>query len=159
MSTSPTIDLRKLPLSRGTLASICARGRHHAYNLIVREFKKSGLSQAELAARVGIDAGTLSRILSRPRNLEIDTISKLLFGMSGKALMLSPEAQAAKAGKLYNADSHLVDANDLGKRGSPLVRGEQSNSMAVIGRPKHRTNDNRNLPEASERLGFRMTYQ
>jgi transcriptional regulator with XRE-family HTH domain len=95
MITSPTItESPRVPLSRGTLAGICARGRHHAYNLIVREFKRSGMSQTELAAKVGIDTGMLSRIFSGPRNIEIDTMSKLLFGMSGAALTFAAEYPA-----------------------------------------------------------------
>lgn len=110
MTILPTTSkLRRSPLSRGELAAICARGRHHAYNLLVRQFKQSGLSQAELASRTGIDPAMLSRIFSRPSNLEIDTMSKLLLGMGGGALMFAQEFPTAAANQLYGRS----DKSDL----------------------------------------------
>ena len=87
MSTSQTTGLSeptgstKIPL--GTLGYVCARNRQRAYDLVIREFKKSGLTQAQLAKRLGKAAEVISRLLSRPRNWELDTFSELLFAISG----------------------------------------------------------------------------
>jgi transcriptional regulator with XRE-family HTH domain len=87
MSTSRTTVLSKPEgsnkISLGTLGYIRARNRQRAYNLVIREFKKSGLTQADLARRLGKAAEVVSRLLSRPRNWELDTFSDLLFAISG----------------------------------------------------------------------------
>jgi hypothetical protein len=83
MSTSQTTVLCKPEgsnkISIGTLGYIRARNRLRAYNLVIREFKKSGLTQADLARRLGKAPEIVSRLLSRPRNWELDTFSDLLF--------------------------------------------------------------------------------
>jgi transcriptional regulator with XRE-family HTH domain len=87
MSTSPTSTLFeptgavKIPFS--TLAYFRARLKHRIYNLIIREFKKSGLSQADLGRRLNKKPAQLSRLLSGPGNLTVDTFSDLLFAISG----------------------------------------------------------------------------
>jgi transcriptional regulator with XRE-family HTH domain len=86
MTTSPSIAMYKPgsnKISQGDLGYICARNRQRAFNLVIREFKKSGITQAELARRLGKAAEVISRLLSRPRNWELDTFSELMFGISG----------------------------------------------------------------------------
>ena len=87
MSTSATSALSKPEginkISTGTLAYIRARNKHRTYNLVIREFKKSGLTQADLAKRLGKAPEVISRLLARPRNWEMDTFSDLLFAISG----------------------------------------------------------------------------
>lgn len=87
MSTSRTTGLSEPvgtdKISLGTLGYVRARVRQRAFELIMREFKKSGLSQADFARRLGKAPEIVSRLLSRPRNLEIDTFSDLLFAATG----------------------------------------------------------------------------
>jgi len=78
-------------ITAGTLKYVKARNRHKIYNLLVREFRKSGLSQADLARLLGKSPETICRILARPRNIEIDTVSELLFAMSGCTLSFDCE--------------------------------------------------------------------
>jgi transcriptional regulator with XRE-family HTH domain len=70
-------------ISQGDLGYVCARNRQRAFNLVIREFKKSGITQAELARRLGKTPEVVSTLLSRPRNLELDTFSELMFAISG----------------------------------------------------------------------------
>jgi len=70
-------------ISLGDLGYVNARNRQRAYNLVIKEFKKSGLTQAALAARLGKNADVVCRLLGRPRNWELDTFSSLLFAISG----------------------------------------------------------------------------
>ena len=89
MTTLPTTSSSEASASlptRGTQAYFCARNRTQIYNLIVREFKKSGLSQKELAHRARMSPERISRIFKRPQNLELNTISKLIHGMTGAAI-------------------------------------------------------------------------
>jgi len=77
------------PISDGTMGFISARNRQQAFNLLVSEFKKSGLTERQLAAKTKMAPEVISRILKRPRNLEFDTFSKLIYGICGSAISLS----------------------------------------------------------------------
>lgn len=73
------------PLSAGTRAYLGARARNAVFNFIhekLREAKSQGLTQKDLADRIGKDPGRLSNTLSSPGNWTIDTIAELLFGIS-----------------------------------------------------------------------------
>src|SRR3954453_18486799 len=87
MSTSQTTALfdptSTEKISLGTLGYVRARSRQGAYNLVIREFKKSGITQADLARRIGKAAEVVSRLLGRPSNWELDTFTDLMFGICG----------------------------------------------------------------------------
>lgn len=87
MSTSQTTELCEplgtAKISTGTLAYVCARHRQRQYDLVIKQFKKSGMTQADLARRLGKSPEVISRLLARPGNWESDTFSELLFGISG----------------------------------------------------------------------------
>lgn len=68
---------------KGTFGYFRARNRHRLYSLIIKEFKKSGLTQAELARRLGKKPEIVCRLLATPGNLQADTFSDLLFAISG----------------------------------------------------------------------------
>jgi hypothetical protein len=76
----PTAD-KKIPL--GTFAYINARNRQRAYDIVIREFEASGITQVTLADRMGKSPEVVCRLLSRPQNWESDTFSSLLFAISG----------------------------------------------------------------------------
>jgi hypothetical protein len=56
------------------------------FNLVRSELKSSGLSQSELAERLGKGTDRISKILSAPGNWTLDTVSELLFAISGGML-------------------------------------------------------------------------
>jgi len=93
MSTSQTISNSKqsaLPkIPKGEMAYVCVRYQHQVHNLLVKLIKKSGISQRELSRITDIDEATISRILRRPRNMEGNTLSKLVYGASGATLTLA----------------------------------------------------------------------
>jgi hypothetical protein len=76
----PTTDSK---ISLGTLGYINARNRQRAYDIVIEEFERSGISQITLANRLSKSPEVISRWLSRPQNWESDTFSSLLFGISG----------------------------------------------------------------------------
>lgn len=76
-------------ISSGDLRYICARNQHQAYNTLIREMKKSGLKQIQLAQRLGKGEDQISRLLKRPQNLTLDTYSELIYGICGAALKFS----------------------------------------------------------------------
>lgn len=71
----------KVPL--GNLSYFRARNKYRVFNLVIKEFKKSGITQADLARRLAMDAGQLSRYLSAPGNWTLDRLSDFLFAISG----------------------------------------------------------------------------
>lgn len=76
-------------LSPGTRAYFRERLRNRLYDLIIRElevYKAKGFTQASLATRVGKGPDQISRFLSGPGNVTIDTVSDMLLGMSGAEL-------------------------------------------------------------------------
>jgi hypothetical protein len=101
MSTSQTIGLSEptgsTKISIGTLGYINARNRQRAYDLVIKEFKKSDLTQADLARRLGKAQEVISRLLSRPQNWELDTFSELLFGISGAVAAYTATYPLAKS--------------------------------------------------------------
>src|SRR6476661_6562493 len=60
-----------------------ARNKHNAYDLVMDEFSQSGLSQADLARRLGKGTDLVCRLLGGPGNWTLDTLSDLMFAISG----------------------------------------------------------------------------
>jgi transcriptional regulator with XRE-family HTH domain len=87
MTTSQITSLSKPTeaelIPKGTLGYFRSRNKNKLYTLVVTEFKKSGLSQAELARRLGKTPDIICRWLAGPTNWTIDTVSDLLFAISG----------------------------------------------------------------------------
>ncbi len=87
MNTSPTSSLCKPsgadPIPLGTLGYFRARNRHRLHSLVIKEFQNSGLSQADLARRLGKGADLVCRWLGAPGNWTLDTVSDFLFAISG----------------------------------------------------------------------------
>jgi hypothetical protein len=59
------------------------RNRGHAYNLVLEEFERSGISRAVLADRLGKAPEIITRWLGTPGNWTLDTLSDLLYAISG----------------------------------------------------------------------------
>lgn len=69
-----------------TLAYSSARNCRKIYSAIIKEFKKSKLTQAQLARRMGQRTDVICRWLSGPGNYTLNTVSNLIFGISGGEL-------------------------------------------------------------------------
>lgn len=87
MRTSRSMWLREPSgISRvpeSTLAYFRTRNRHRMYSLVIGEFKRSGISQADLARRLGKGTDIVCRWLRSPGNWTLDTLSDLLFATTG----------------------------------------------------------------------------
>jgi hypothetical protein len=87
MSTSQTTFLsRPVPgeaVLPETFAYLRGRAKRKAYDLVIREFRKSGISKTELARRLGKTLPEVSRMLGGPANWTIATVTDLLFAISG----------------------------------------------------------------------------
>lgn len=68
----------------GTLGYMRARNKHRIYSLVIDEFRRSGISQADLARRLGkTNQDGICRWLAAPGNWTLNTVSDLLFAISG----------------------------------------------------------------------------
>lgn len=68
-----------------------ARTQHRIHSLVLGEFEKSGMSKADLARRTGRKPEVISRVLGQPGNWTLNTISDLLFALTGAELSNIPE--------------------------------------------------------------------
>jgi hypothetical protein len=71
------------PIPAGTLAYFQGRNRTRIYEAVLQEFLRSDISRATLARRMGKRAEQVSRLLGAPGNWTLDTVSDLLFAISG----------------------------------------------------------------------------
>jgi transcriptional regulator with XRE-family HTH domain len=74
-------ELRSIPIPAPTLEEFLARLKHRIHSMILDAFKKSGLSQKELAERLDWDEGRISRCLGNSGNYTLKTINALLLAI------------------------------------------------------------------------------
>lgn len=93
---SDTDSPEKIP--PGVLGYIHARARNQLHELVLREFRRSGLSKAVLASRLDKEPSQITRWLGAPGNWTLDTVSNLLLAISGSTLKFEVEhpQEAAK---------------------------------------------------------------
>lgn len=72
------------------LAYFKTRNRMRLFTAIHREMRKAGVSRSELARRMGKGPDRISHLLSAPQNLTIDTVSEILFCISGAEVNYDP---------------------------------------------------------------------
>ena len=70
-------------LSLGTLDYMRRLNRQRAYELVRREFQRSGISQVELASRLGKPKDAVAGLLNGSKDWDLDTVSDLLYAISG----------------------------------------------------------------------------
>ena len=80
------------PVPLGTFGYFRARHRTRVYEMVLREFMESGLTQADLARRMSKRPDVICRWLGAPGNWTLDTVSDLLFAISGG----EPEYQVSR---------------------------------------------------------------
>ena len=76
-------------IDEGALEYIRTRNRMHLYTRVWSEFERADIKQSTLAARLGKGEGRISRLLGAPGNWTLDTVSELLFAISGGTMDLS----------------------------------------------------------------------
>ena len=82
-TTWPSKPVGYGPISAATRAYFRARNQYRVHSLILDEFARSGLTQAQLARRCGKRPEVVSRILGEPGNWTLNTLSDLLFALCG----------------------------------------------------------------------------
>ena len=67
---------------------VITRAQLDAFNAVHMELDRSGLQQNQLAKRLSMNEGHLSRLLGAPGNWGLGTIAKLLWAISGARLRI-----------------------------------------------------------------------
>jgi hypothetical protein len=128
MRTSQATTMLSNPMGservpRGTFGYFQARNKYLAYSLVLDEFKKSGLSQADLARRLGKGTDIVCRLLSGPSNWTLDTFSDFLFAISGATPLYDKEYPLNKPRRKQTEPDWLRSSS-----ASPLKDAEKINS-------------------------------
>jgi transcriptional regulator with XRE-family HTH domain len=71
-------ELRQKPIPEAILIELEARLQHRIHSMVLDAFNESGLSQKELAERLGWDTARVSRCLGTSSNWTLKTVSALL---------------------------------------------------------------------------------
>ena len=93
----------------GTFGYFQARNKFNAYDLVMSEFAASGLSQADLARRMGKGPDLVCRLLGGPGNWTLDTLSDLMFAISGAAPVYGKEHPLNRPPRNQKGPSWLYD--------------------------------------------------
>src|SRR5258706_16329150 len=82
-TSAPVKPAGREPIPAGDLEYLRTRNRMRLFTLVQKEFQRSGLSQADLAARMRKGTDRICHLLGAPGNWTADTASDLLWAMSG----------------------------------------------------------------------------
>ena len=104
-----TIAVKTIPDTEFTY--ICARNQHQAHNLLMKQIKRSGYTQKQISQMTGFDEATISRLLRRPRNMELNTISKILYSVCGAALGMTASFPKERSNWVFQAYSNFKAAS------------------------------------------------
>jgi hypothetical protein len=96
----------------GTFGYFQARNKRNAYDLVMDEFAKSELSQAGLARRLGKGTDVVCRLLGGPGNWTLNTLSDLLFAISGATPVFGVEYPLNKAARNQKGPIWLYEESD-----------------------------------------------
>src|SRR5438046_2923199 len=118
MNTFPKTSMLSKPeganlIPVGTLGYFRGRNRWRAYDLVLTEFQKSGLCQADLARRLGKRPEVISRLLGAPGNWGLDTVSDLLFAISGSEAYYSVSRPLDMPSKNYTQPEWLPEPTNF----------------------------------------------
>jgi hypothetical protein len=85
--TSISPEINGGSFSPATHAYLGRRAQNKYYDYVMAKFRASGMTQAELARRIGKGADRVNRLLSNPGNWTVETAAVLLAGICGEELL------------------------------------------------------------------------
>lgn len=144
MSTSQTTalskpkDSEKIPIE--TFAYLRARAKRLAYELVLKEFERSGLTKAELARRLSKGPDRVSRMLGGPGNWTLATVADLLFAISGGVPKFDVDYPLDKPQRNFRQPEWLNDpradlVRALGKPSRTINGFQPIEALIAPGRP------------------------
>lgn len=118
-----------------TLGYMRARAKRRAYDMVIREFKKSGIKKAELARRLGVGADRVSKILGGPGNWTISTVADLLLAICAGQPKWDFDLAFDK-GKRNDTRPHWLES-DFILKGRTSGQGESPPNQLISGNSKN----------------------
>lgn len=114
-------------IPRATFFYLRTRNKREIYSAVIREFKQSGISQADLARRLGQDQSRVCRLLKAPGNWTLDTVNDLLFAISGAVFRYQISYPLDALQRNYRTDAMLSGDSEFewGKRSAELGPDKQ----------------------------------
>lgn len=116
---APSKPTGRVRIPASTLGYFRTRNRLNVFSVVQREFRGSGITQAELAARLGRGTDRVCRLLGAPGNWTLDTVSDLLFAIAGAEVN-------------YQA-SHPLDKPPRNQREPDWIHSQQDSSQPLPG--------------------------
>jgi hypothetical protein len=115
-------------IAPGVRAYFQERFRNRLFTIVIREFisaRDSGLTQKQLAKRLGKRPEQINRLLSAPGNWTLDTCSDLLLGINAQ------EPNVTISSVYAEATSEVLDKGDLVEPevGTQVMPLDQSQNM------------------------------
>lgn len=123
-------------LSAGAMAYFRERQRLRLYEVVIREFMRSGITKAELARRMGRRPEQVTRWLGAPGNWTLDTVSDLLLAISAGELEASVAHPLASWVDEDRDSVTLPDETEPVDAGTPQVdlnTAQQQQTRTTIG--------------------------
>ncbi|MEX0923287.1 MAG: helix-turn-helix transcriptional regulator [Rhodovibrionaceae bacterium] len=147
MTTSPKrhflleLEGADQPIPLGILEYLRAQTRNDLYAFIIKKLlearREQGLTNAQLARRIGCDPGRLSRLLSAPGNWTIATVSDLLVGIAQERLVPESASLLGGAEKNYKGQD-LVEPRFRTSYGEVTGFGDENRTL-IVSSTGHRT--------------------
>jgi hypothetical protein len=129
------------PVPAGTAAYFHARNRGRIYEAVIQEFLRSGISQATLARRMSKRPEQINRLLGAPGNWTLDTVSDLLFAISGAEPVYGVQYPLREPPRNYRQPEWLItggepaaqtDKYELVRRGFANTQSASSSIIPVF---------------------------
>lgn len=140
MLTYPTSSLSKPTGSEqvpaGALSYMRTRLRLRLHSLVLKEFAGSGLSQADLARRLGKKPELVCRWLAAPANFRLSTLSDLLFAINGGEVVDQIQYPLDQAARNDSLPEWLIDDTGIDSATNipqePTIKTGSSNTAARV---------------------------
>jgi hypothetical protein len=121
------------PIPPATLEYMRTRNRLRLFDLIHKELRRSGVTRAQLAKRMGRGLDRISHLLGAPGNWTLDTASDLLFAISGAEISYGVSHPLRKAPRNLTRPDWLDERQPELPKPSAMEGGDQ-----IIGEPPRR---------------------
>jgi hypothetical protein len=138
---SPPIPGERVPFV--TAKYMNARNRRRQFDLLHKEIDRMGITYAEIATRTGRGRAQISRLLGQSSNMTSDTMSELLFAISGCELLFVPadpfEKRQISATTQTEPRAEFKDSGSTGGKAATVVplRQEADITQAKTIVPQH----------------------
>lgn len=125
-------DLEAMPIPIGTRAYVGQRAKNAYYDYVMEKFRHSGISQADLARRIGKGPGQVNRMLANPGNWTIETAAELLAGICAEELVPHSIPFANRAKRNISQVDHIHPDKSPHSTPPPFPLGSVTQSGAFV---------------------------